>query len=75
MAAHARETGKPEAAVWKRVDEYVHEIVPFFNVVAYYQIGYRVSEKLLNLFYKVTVEHEDERRCTRSPATRCSCIS
>ena len=61
VAAHARETAQPETTVWKRVDEYVHEIVPFFNVVAYYQLGYRVAEKLLNLFYKVTVEYEDER--------------
>ena len=38
---------------------YVHEIVPFFNVVAYYQIGYRLAEWVLELFYKVTVEHED----------------
>ena len=46
--------------MWARVEEYIHEIVPFFNVVAYYQIGYRAAERLLNLFYKVAVEHEDE---------------
>ena len=48
---------------------YVHEIVPFFNVVAYYQIGYRAAERLLDLFYKVAVEHED--RGARSAAARC----
>jgi glycerol-3-phosphate O-acyltransferase len=41
------------------VEGYIHEIVPFFNVVAYYQIGYRVAERILNLFYKVAVEYED----------------
>ena len=60
VAAHATETDAAEAAVWERVDQYIHEIVPFFNVVAYYQLGYRAAEWLLNLFYKVTVEHEDE---------------
>jgi len=60
VVAHAEETNATEAAVWARVDEYIHEIVPFFNVVAYYQFGYRAAERLLNLFYKVTVEHEDE---------------
>jgi len=60
VAAHAAETQANEAAVWARVEEYIHEIVPFFNVVAYYEIGYRVAKRLLNLFYKVTVEHEDE---------------
>jgi len=57
--AHAVETGTSDAVAWKRVDGYVQEIVPFFNVVAYYQLGYRLGERLLNLFYKVTVEHED----------------
>jgi len=60
VSAHAATTHAAEAAVWARVDEYIHEIVPFFNVVAYYQLGYRAAERLLNLFYKVTVEHEDE---------------
>ena len=35
------------------------EIVPFFNVVAYYQIGYRIAGWVLRLFYKVAVEQED----------------
>ncbi|HWJ13350.1 MAG TPA: 1-acyl-sn-glycerol-3-phosphate acyltransferase [Gemmatimonadaceae bacterium] len=60
VIAHAAETKSTEAAVWARVDAYIHEIVPFFNVVAYYQLGYRAAERVLNLFYKVTVEHEDE---------------
>ena len=60
VIAHAAEANSTEADVWARVDGYIREIVPFFNVVAYYQLGYRVAERLLNLFYKVTVEHEDE---------------
>jgi glycerol-3-phosphate O-acyltransferase len=36
VRAHAAATATSEAAAWKRVEEYVHEIVPFFNVVAYY---------------------------------------
>jgi glycerol-3-phosphate O-acyltransferase len=60
VVAHAAETNSTEGDVWSRVDGYIHEIVPFFNVVAYYQLGYRAAEWLLNLFYKVTVEHEDE---------------
>lgn len=67
VCAHADSTGVSEAVAWKRVDEYVHEIVPFFNVVAYYQIGYRLSERLLNLFYKVSVEHEDHSALDRLP--------
>jgi glycerol-3-phosphate O-acyltransferase len=64
---HARETNSSEAAAWKRVDEYVEEIVPFFNVIAYFQIGYRVSRAVLNFFYKVSVEFEDRDAIHRIP--------
>ena len=64
---HAATLSLPEAAVWKTVDGYVHEIVPFFNVVAYYQIGYRVSGWLLDLFYKVSVEFAEPRARERLP--------
>src|SRR5438067_2047466 len=39
VRVHAADTHITEAEAWARVDSYVHEIVPFFNVVAYYQIG------------------------------------
>ncbi|MEX2154637.1 MAG: 1-acyl-sn-glycerol-3-phosphate acyltransferase [Gemmatimonadaceae bacterium] len=64
---HARETGVSEAAALERVHAYVEEIVPFFNVIAYFQIGYRVSRAVLNLFYKVTVEFEDRTAVQRLP--------
>jgi glycerol-3-phosphate O-acyltransferase len=40
---HVQESGKSEADVWRTVDGYVREIVPFFNIIAYYEIGFRVS--------------------------------
>lgn len=64
---HAREQGVPEAEVWKRVDDYVREIVPFFNIIAYYEIGFRVARWLLALFYKVTVSYEDSAALRRLP--------
>jgi glycerol-3-phosphate O-acyltransferase len=64
---HAREQGLAEADVWKRVDDYVREIVPFFNIIAYYEIGFRVSRWLLALFYKVTVSYEDSAALRRLP--------
>jgi glycerol-3-phosphate O-acyltransferase len=67
VRAHAASTAGSEPAAWKRVDAYVQEIVPFFNVVAYYRIGYRFSERVLNLFYKVSVEHEDDTALERIP--------
>jgi glycerol-3-phosphate O-acyltransferase len=47
---HAREHGTSEQAALKRARAYVDEIVPFFNVIAYFQIGYRISRAALNLF-------------------------
>jgi glycerol-3-phosphate O-acyltransferase len=55
---HAASHGVSEKAAWQRVDGYITEIVPFFNIVAYYQVGYRVAKIVLRLFYNVTVEHE-----------------
>ena len=54
---HAREHGLSEDRTWQRVRGYLDEIVPFFNVLAYYRLGYNVSRVLLNVFYKVSVEY------------------
>jgi glycerol-3-phosphate O-acyltransferase len=64
---HADGQGRSEAETWQRVDAYVREIVPFFNVVAYYHIGYRVAGWLLNLFYKVSVDFAEPRADERLP--------
>ena len=64
---HSRATGVSEADAMRRVNGYLSEIVPFFNVIAYFQIGYRVSRVLLNLFYRVTVEFEDRGAVQRLP--------
>jgi glycerol-3-phosphate O-acyltransferase len=58
---HALEHGSSEGEAWRRVDTYVREIVPFFNIIAYYEIGFRVARWVLGLLYNVTVEHEDAR--------------
>jgi glycerol-3-phosphate O-acyltransferase len=64
---HAAETGVSEDEALKQVHGYIEEIVPFFNVIAYFQIGYRVSRAVLNFFYKVTVEFEDRGAVQRLP--------
>lgn len=64
---YALERGVTDAEARKRVDAYVEEIVPFFNVIAYFQIGYRVSRAVLNFFYKVSVEFEERGALQRLP--------
>ena len=54
---HAAENSVDEASTWRRVEGYIDEIVPFFNILTYYRIGVVVSRVLLNIFYKVSAEH------------------
>jgi len=54
---HAVENGIDESKAWSRVEEYIDEIVPFFNILTYYKIGLVVSRVLLNFFYKVSAEY------------------
>jgi glycerol-3-phosphate O-acyltransferase len=64
---HAATTGMTEEDTWRRVREYIREIVPFFNIIAYYQVGYRLGDALLRLFYKVSVEYQDRDALERLP--------
>jgi glycerol-3-phosphate O-acyltransferase len=57
---HAEATGMAQHDAWRLVHGYIREIVPFFNAVAYFQIGYRLAGWLLRLFYKVSVDVQPE---------------
>jgi glycerol-3-phosphate O-acyltransferase len=59
VETHARENGMTERAAWERVRDYIDEIVPFFNILAYYKFGYAASRAMLDLLYKVSVDYED----------------
>ncbi len=54
---HAKLHGIAEADVWRTVRVYINEIVPAFNLLAYYQVGIAASRILLNLFYRVNVSY------------------
>src|ERR1035437_3853686 len=54
---HAAENSMDEGKAWSRVEVYIDEIVPFFNILTYYKIGLVVSRVLLNFFYKVSAEY------------------
>jgi len=58
VRTHARDSATSEVATWRRVRGYLDEIIPFFNILAYYRLGYVVSKALLDFFYKVTVDYE-----------------
>ena len=45
VTEHARAAGRPRPSAWERVRRYLDEIVPQFNVLAYYRFGYAVGER------------------------------
>lgn len=57
VEAHAAAHGLSSEKVWTLVRHYIDEIVPFFNILAYYRFGYLSSRAVLNMFYKVSAEH------------------
>jgi len=67
VAAHAKEHDIEPSQAWKIVDGYISEIVPFFNILAYYRFGYFVSRSLLHLFYKVSAEQHGSHGASGLP--------
>jgi glycerol-3-phosphate O-acyltransferase len=67
MRDHLHEKKLSELEVRVRVEEYIDEILPFFNVLSYYRVGYNLARLTLNLLYKVTVEYQDEPALERIP--------
>jgi len=57
VESHAAVHGLSPQKVWRLVRHYIDEIVPFFNILAYYRFGYLSSRAVLNMFYKVSAEH------------------
>lgn len=58
VVRHVQETGEDKKSTWERVRTYVEEIVPNFNLISYYRLGYGVARLLIPLFYKVSVGYE-----------------
>jgi glycerol-3-phosphate O-acyltransferase len=65
--AHAQEHGLDERVVTERVQQYLREIVPQFNVLSYYRFGYNVSRLLVNLLYRVDATYQNRRALDTIP--------
>jgi len=64
---HCHEHGLNEDAVQTRVDAYLREIVPQFNVLSYYRFGYNLARVLINLLYRVDATYADRKSLDRIP--------
>ncbi|UCG85848.1 MAG: 1-acyl-sn-glycerol-3-phosphate acyltransferase [Gemmatimonadota bacterium] len=59
MQHHCDIHGTSDAEAQALVEEYVDEIVPFFDVLSYYKIGYNLAHLLTRLLYRVSSEYQD----------------
>ncbi len=59
IEGHAAEHGVSLPSTEREVERYIREIVPFFNVLSYYQLGYTFSRFLVSLLYRVRVTVRD----------------
>lgn len=49
-------------AAEKLVEDYIEEIIPFFNLLSYYKFGWWVVNTLLNFLYEVVIDHENAEK-------------
>lgn len=67
IGAHAAAHGMAPDKVTRKVERYIEEIVPFFNVLSYYKLGYNISRLLINLLYKASIEYQDRSALDEVP--------
>jgi glycerol-3-phosphate O-acyltransferase len=67
MEIHCESEGVSELDCRGRVERYIDEIVPFFNVLSYYRFGYNIARVLVNLLYRVSSEYQDREALNAIP--------
>lgn len=55
---HAEENELRISDVKDEVEDYIDEIVPFFNLLSYFKIGYWIANIILNYIYEVVIDRE-----------------
>jgi len=58
--------------VRRQVRRYLDEIIPHFNVMSYYKVGYNLAKIIVNLLYKTSVDYQDERALAQIPSATSS---
>ncbi|MBN1883671.1 MAG: 1-acyl-sn-glycerol-3-phosphate acyltransferase [Deltaproteobacteria bacterium] len=67
MDRYARRNQITTEEAMDRVEEYIDEIVPFFNILSYYKFGYATAHFLLNLIYNVVIDEKNLSMLKRVP--------
>ena len=68
ILVHARENDITIQDATELVEEYIDEIIPFFNLLSYYKFGYRIADFLLNMIYEVVIDHENSKKLKKIPS-------
>ncbi len=64
---HAAASGKRIQDVEDMVEGYIEEIVPFFNLLTYYKMGWWIANTLLNVIYEVVIDRENAEKLKKIP--------
>lgn len=67
IAQHCRTQNAEEKKTRRQVEHYIDEMVPFFNVLAYYRLGYALARSVLRFLYRVAAEYEDRTTLATLP--------
>jgi len=62
-----RAEGMSETDARARVEDYIDEIVPFFNVLSYYKLGYNLARALIPLLYRADATYVDRHALSNIP--------
>lgn len=62
IAEQARETGESPAVLRDSVEGWIDEIVPAFNVLSYYKLGYTAARAAMRLVYDVVIDEAGLRK-------------
>ncbi len=61
MLEQSRADGTPIEELRHRTETYIEEIVPFFNLVSYYKLGFGIARPLMGALYDVAYSPENLR--------------
>ena len=67
VEAHCRANAVSEDEGRRAVEEYVSEIVPVFNVLSYYKLGYNVARLFVGMLYRVSSAYQDSETLNAIP--------
>ncbi len=68
VMAHAAETGCPLEEARDKVETYIEEIVPSFNLVSYYKIGYPLARLFIHSLFSPVVDRSGMGSGSEIPA-------